>query len=279
MQIIRTVSEMKACISQFRQPRIGFVPTMGSLHEGHLALINQSRLQDTITVCSIFVNPTQFNDPKDFEKYPINTERDIEQLTAAGCDILFLPSVTEIYPTGYQNKVYDLGLLDEVWEAQHRPGHFQGVCMVMDRLLDLVPAHDLWMGQKDFQQCMVVKKLLALTNRQHISFHQVATVREASGLALSSRNSRLSARGRQEAAALYQALQSIKDQYQTENLALLQDQAKQFLLDNGFEKVEYITVVHAENLLPANAFTPGNKYVAIAAAWMEGVRLIDNLLL
>lgn len=279
MQIIRTVSEMKACISQHLHQRIGFVPTMGSLHEGHLALINKSRLQDDITVCSIFVNPTQFNDPKDFEKYPINTERDIEQLSAAGCDIVFLPSVTEIYPQNYQNKVYDLGLFDTVWEAQHRPGHFQGVCMVMDRLLEIVPAHDLWMGQKDFQQCLVVKKLLALTNRQHINFHQVATVRETSGLALSSRNSRLSAEGRNKAVALYQALQRIKDQYQTENLALLQDKAKQFLLDNGFEKVEYIAVVHTETLLPAGSYTPGNKYVAIAAAWMEGVRLIDNLLL
>lgn len=279
MQIIRTVSEMKAYMSQHQHQRIGFVPTMGSLHQGHLALINKSRLQDDITVCSIFVNPTQFNDPNDFEKYPINTESDIEQLTAAGCGILFLPSVTEIYPQGYQNKVYDLGLLDEIWEAQHRPGHFQGVCMVMDRLLEIVPAHDLWMGQKDFQQCMVVQKLLALTNRQHIGFHRVATVREASGLALSSRNSRLSPEGRYKAVALYRALQTMKDQYQTENLVLLQSRAKQLLLDNGFEKVEYIAIVDAKNLLPTDTYIPGNKYAAIAAAWMEGVRLIDNLLL
>ena len=139
---------------------VGFVPTMGALHEGHLSLINQCRSGNDITVCSIFINPTQFNNPEDFKHYPVTLSMDIEQLVASKCDILFLPSTSEIYPPAYLKKNYDLGSIEHNLEGYYRPGHFQGVCEVVDRLLDIITPDNLYLGQKDFQQCMVIKKLL-----------------------------------------------------------------------------------------------------------------------
>ena len=279
MQIIRSAEALTKQIQALKPQKTGFVPTMGCLHEGHLSLLKESKALDDITVCSIFINPTQFNNPDDFKKYPVTTDADIQLLTDLGCDILFLPSVTEVYPDGYENKIYDLGTLDRIWEGEHRPGHFQGVCNVMNRLLEIVPADDLWMGQKDFQQCMVVQKLLSLTKRSGIHFHKMPTIRETSGLALSSRNTRLSKDGLIKAASLYEALKMIKAQYQTVPFTQLQNKAKEFVLSQGFDKVEYFTIALQESLLPAESFSPDENYVAIAAAWIEEVRLIDNILL
>src|SRR6476620_9509378 len=131
---------------------IGFVPTMGALHSGHLSLIAASKKEQSITVCSIFVNPTQFNNPDDFKHYPVRIEEDIEQLLKSDCDILFLPSAEEIYPVGYAAKHYDLGLLETILEGHYRPGHFQGVCQVVDRLLEIIEPTSLYLGQKDYQQ-------------------------------------------------------------------------------------------------------------------------------
>src|SRR5690348_11900589 len=153
--------------------KIGFVPTMGALHDGHLALIEQSKSVDTTTVCSIFVNPTQFNDKKDFEKYPVTIENDIYLLEKSNTNILFLPSVDEIYPEGLAtNFSYDLGFLETILEGFYRPGHFQGVCRVMDKLLNIVQPDDLFMGQKDYQQCMVIKRLIEL-NKISTQLHVV----------------------------------------------------------------------------------------------------------
>ncbi|HUP11867.1 MAG TPA: pantoate--beta-alanine ligase, partial [Niastella sp.] len=142
---------------------IGFVPTMGALHNGHITLINLCQQGTAVTVCSIFVNPTQFNNPTDYQLYPNTIEKDIEKLEAAGCDILFLPAIAEMYPQGTTNlEHYDLGYLETLLEGKFRPGHFQGVCQVMNRLLTMVKPHKLFMGQKDYQQCMVVSRLLQL---------------------------------------------------------------------------------------------------------------------
>src|SRR5687768_4583767 len=143
--------------------QIGFVPTMGALHDGHIALIDRSKKDTAITVCSIFVNPTQFNNSGDYQKYPNTIEQDITRLEAAGCDALFLPSIAEMYPQGTAGlEQYDLGYLETLLEGKYRPGHFQGVCQVMFRLLTMVKPHKLFMGQKDYQQCMVVSRLLQL---------------------------------------------------------------------------------------------------------------------
>lgn len=159
---------------------------MGALHRGHLSLLEAAKKHCDKTLSSIFVNPTQFNNPSDFEKYPITIVADIKMLELAGCDILFLPSVAEMYPSGTKNKThYDLGFLESVLEGSSRPGHFQGVCMVMDRLLSIVLPNHLFMGLKDYQQCMVVKRLLELKGwKQTIQFNACPTLREADGLAM-----------------------------------------------------------------------------------------------
>src|SRR5215217_1370627 len=156
---------------------IGFVPTMGALHQGHLSLIEHSKQKSDVTVCSIFINPTQFNNPEDFLKYPVTQEQDILLLANASCDILFLPQKEEIYQPGFEPKHYELGYLETILEGLHRPGHFQGVCQVVDILLNIVQPHFLFLGQKDYQQCMVISTLLELRgSKEKLIF--VPTIRE-----------------------------------------------------------------------------------------------------
>ena len=140
--------------------KIGFIPTMGALHKGHISLIEASKRTDTLTICSIFVNPTQFNNTADFEKYPVTIEKDIDMLEKAGCNVLFLPSVEEIYPEDSSTTLpYELGFIETVLDGKYRPGHFQGVCNVVQRLLDIVQPNTIYLGQKDYQQCIIIKKL------------------------------------------------------------------------------------------------------------------------
>lgn len=279
MKVITTAAEMQQLLLALKPKRIGFVPTMGCLHQGHLTLLEKSTKYDDITVCSIFVNPSQFNNPEDFQKYPVTLEADRALLEQYSCDYLFLPDVNEIYPPGYQSVLFDIGELDTIWEGEHRPGHFQGVCNVMNRLLEIIPADDLWMGQKDLQQCLVIQKLLNSTGRKNVFFHRVDTIRENSGLAMSSRNTRLSKEGLAAAAALYEALQLIRRQYRFVPFSQLLAKAREQLLQHGFTQVEYIAIARENDLAEMNEYLAEEKYAAIAAAWIEGVRLIDNIIL
>lgn len=260
-----------------QQKTIGFVPTMGALHQGHLALIQQSKQQCGITVCSIFVNPTQFNDPKDFEKYPVTIENDLLLLEQAGTDIVFLPSVAEMYPEGLQNgQHYDIGYLENILEGFYRPGHFQGVCRVLDKFLKIVSPDVMFMGRKDYQQCMVVKRLIELENIP-TALSIVDTLREADGLAMSSRNMRLGAEERQKALAIYRALNFIKNNINTLAITQLIDEAKRIIINGGFDKIDYVQVCNADTLQPVEATAPGTHLVALVAAFIGGVRLIDNM--
>jgi len=258
--------------------KIGFVPTMGALHNGHLSLIKHSKTADDIAVCSVFVNPVQFNDKKDFEKYPVTIENDIYLLEKEKVDILFFPSVEEIYPEGLErNFSYDLGYLETILEGFYRPGHFQGVCRVMHRLLNIVQPNDLFMGQKDYQQCMVIKKLIETFGISTI-LHIVPTQREESGLAMSSRNLRLSAPAKKQAAAIYKALCFIKENLSAMTVKQLKEEASAIVIRAGFDKIDYMEVCDANTLTPVTD-NHQNKMVALTAAFIEGVRLIDNLLL
>jgi pantoate--beta-alanine ligase len=260
-----------------RGKKIGFVPTMGALHHGHMSLLTASKAANEITVCSIFVNPTQFNNPEDFKHYPITLESDLEKLVTFGCDILFLPSEEEIYPHGYQKKHYALGSLEERLEGFYRPGHFQGVCQVMDRLLEIVHPDDLYMGQKDFQQCIVVKKLLELTGRtDKVHLHIRPTVRERDGLAMSSRNMRLSETQKQLATSIYRELLAIKTGLNSQTVEQLKSQATSELQKKGFA-VDYVEIAKADDLQTGIGEKEG--LVALVAASLNGVRLIDNMLL
>lgn len=256
---------------------IGFVPTMGALHQGHLGLIDACKGQCDITVCSIFVNPTQFNDPKDFEKYPITIEQDILLLTQKETDILFLPPVPEIYPEGVNHLPhYNLGAIENVLEGKFRPNHFQGVCQVVDRLLAIVQPDKLFVGQKDYQQCMVIGKLIAL-KQLPVQLCIQPTMREEHGLAMSSRNVRLSPEGRKKAAALYRTLLYIKEHLLNKNTQQLIEDSANRLLAAGFDKVEYISIADGNTLQEVTTSDQSATIVVLAAAFLEGVRLIDNM--
>jgi pantoate--beta-alanine ligase len=262
-------------LQQAADRRIGFVPTMGALHEGHISLITISKKNTSLTVCSIFVNPTQFNDPGDFKKYPVTLEKDIALLEKAGTDALFLPEVPELYLNGTKAlERYDLGRLETLLEGKFRPGHFQGVCQVMRRLLDLVKPEDLFMGRKDYQQCMVIQRLLDILKMPSV-LHRCPIVREPDGLAMSSRNMRLTPVQRSHATAIYAALQMIREGWRTgaDPDALI---AKAILLlETAFFRIDYVSIADGTTLEPLNAWQ--EDAVALIAAFQEDVRLIDNM--
>jgi pantoate--beta-alanine ligase len=257
--------------------KIGFVPTMGAMHQGHISLITASKANTNITVSSIFVNPTQFNDPKDFEKYPITIEKDIDMLELAGCDALLLPSIADMYPNGTKNLPhYDLGFVETVLDGKYRPGHFQGVCQVVHRLLDIVKPDVLFLGQKDYQQCMVIKKMIALTGLS-TSINICPTLRETDGLAMSSRNMRLNTEERKKAVLIFQTLQFVKQQIKSGYLNDIKERAFNYLNAEGF-KADYIEIANAENLHLQEFWDGKMPLVILAAAYLNEVRLIDNML-
>jgi len=222
---------------------IGFAPTMGALHEGHMSLMEKSNKQCDITVCSIFVNPTQFNVKSDLDKYPITIQADLNMLLRKGVDVVFLPEVEEIYPEGqaYENP-YDLGALAEVLEGEKRPGHFDGVVQVVDRLLEIVQPSALFMGQKDFQQFSIIQRMLML-KKSAVELVVCPIIREEDHLAMSSRNVRLSTQ------------------------------------DHPNIKVEYLTIRDGRTLQPLSQVDNSSYAVVLVAAWVGQIRLIDNIIL
>mgnify|MGYP002071822505 CR=1 FL=1 len=259
---------------------VGFVPTMGALHPGHISLVDKAREQCPVLVSSIFVNPTQFNDPGDFEKYPVTIEKDIDMLEAAGCDILFLPSVKEIYPGGLTTtESYALGYLETVLEGKYRPGHFQGVCRVVHRLLDMIQPDIIFLGQKDYQQCMVIQKMIALKGL-NAAVAICPTCRESNGLAMSSRNMRLDDAGKIAAAQLYQTLMYIRAALQSghADIGLIKEKAAQQLMQGGL-KPDYVEIADAQTLVLLQEAVNGATVVALVAAFLGDVRLIDNLVI
>ena len=283
MTVFKTIKDLQIYLSPYINNgiNIGFVPTMGALHQGHLSLIEESKRENKLTICSIFVNPTQFNDPKDFEKYPITIETDKTLLTNRNCDILFLPSVNEMYPNGTSlNNNYKLGFIEKVFDGSHRPGHFQGVCQVVENLLRIVQPTNLYLGQKDYQQCMVIAKLVELMGwNEKLTIHICSTLRETDGLAMSSRNVRLADTERKQATAIYKSLLATKSKFIENDLSKLMETQKLFLLNNGFDSIDYLTIANANTLEPLTEWDGKQKIVLLIAAFIGGVRLIDNMLL
>jgi pantoate--beta-alanine ligase len=281
MIIFKRPGDLKDFLGKQREKnRVGFVPTMGALHAGHKSLLNEAKKENIIVVCSIFVNPTQFNDPEDFKKYPITLEKDITMLHDASCDVLFIPSVKDIYPGGIAAAgKYELGFLETVLEGKFRPGHFQGVCQVMHRLLEIVLPNNLYLGQKDYQQCMVIKKLTQLIAfDKAIRVNVCPTLREVDGLAMSSRNTRLNAEDRINATTISKALRYIKENIKAGGTETIKTEAKEMLLKNGF-LIDYIEIANADTLELIEYWDGEQKIVALAAAFLNTVRLIDNMVI
>ena len=255
---------------------IGFAPTMGALHEGHLALIEQSKKESDCTVCSIFVNPTQFNKSDDLALYPRTPAKDVALLEKVGCDVLFFPEVTDIYPeSGIATIPVELGNLANVMEGAHRPGHFEGVVQVVQRLLQIVNPDQLFMGEKDFQQLTIIRTMveqLALDTK----VVGVPIIRETDGLAMSSRNVRLNQKERQRAPKIYAILQQAKTMMGQRSLKEIQAFAMEQLTEAGF-KPEYFEIVDRFSLQPLQSVEGAKGVVACTAVWLGKVRLIDNL--
>lgn len=282
MILIKTASTLRLYLSDQKKKglNIGFIPTMGALHEGHISLIKHSLDNGDRTVCSIFINPTQFNDEKDFRQYPVTINQDILLLEKAGCEALFLPSVDEIYPTGFENNThYELGYLGSILEGAYRPGHFQGVCQVMEKLLKIVMPDRLYLGQKDYQQCKIIALLIKQMGlQQRIKVEICPTMREPDGLAMSSRNRRISQDVRQNADGIFLALSHIKNHLPPGPLQPVLEEARLILIQKNFT-LDYLAVADAENLEILKEYQPGRSLIALTAATFDEVRLIDNMLL
>lgn len=266
-------------LASFRREgkHIGLVPTMGALHAGHLSLLNYIKEYCDISVCSIFVNPTQFNDPEDLEKYPRPIQQDLKLLEEIGCDVVFIPAVEEMYGEGEEWTI-ELGRLDQVLEGALRPGHYQGVTQIVKKLFDVVKPDVACFGQKDYQQFLVVEKMVEIYSLD-IDLIMCPTLREADGLAMSSRNVRLSPKGRQQALAIVKTLIGFQETYLDLGLGEARDQAIRKLTESEGLTLEYFEVCEPQTLRTVHSAKKGDQLVVLVAAWVDGVRLIDNIIL
>ncbi len=255
---------------------IGFVPTMGALHNGHMSLIRQAKQENDLVVCSIFVNPIQFNKPEDLKKYPRTLETDLEMLAELGCDAVFNPSESEMYPEP-EKKVYDFGMLDKVMEGRYRQGHFNGVAIIVKKLFDIVQPDRAYFGEKDFQQLQIIKAMVNMESLE-VTIVSCPTVREPDGLAMSSRNVRLNGEQRLDASLVYAALKMAKELYPTHEVHQVKQRVTEKINASPHLEVEYFEIVWADTLLPVIDKEARNEMVVGCIAVYAGeIRLIDNM--
>ena len=275
MKIFETIEQVQIFIKDAKQHNksIGFVPTMGALHRGHMSLVREARQHNDVVVVSIFVNPIQFNNPDDLKKYPRTLEQDAAMLKNEACDIIFYPTVEEMYPQK-ETKEYDFGELATVLEGACRPGHFNGVGIVVKKLFDIVNADTAYFGKKDFQQLAIIRKLVQIENIP-IEIMACETRREKNGLAMSSRNRRLSEQDRLVAPKIYQMLEMVKTEKKHKTPQEAEAQAlKELQADFN---TEYFKIADGHSLQPIKNWSDTDYPVALVAAFLGDVRLIDNL--
>jgi pantoate--beta-alanine ligase len=280
MITVKSREELRKLLEKQREEGkvVGFAPTMGALHEGHISLIEISRQNSDLTVCSIFVNPTQFNDKADLERYPKMPEKDALMLQKACCDILFLPEVSEIYPEK-DKRLFDFGHLDKILEGAHRPGHFNGVAQVVSRLFEIVHPDKAFFGSKDYQQLLIIKELV---KKLELNIEIVAcpTLREKDGLAMSSRNMLLSAKERKAASLIPAIMQEGKALFKKgASIGEIRKFVKEKLSEDPIYKLDYYEICDASSLLPLTAFSSNVKSISLIACFVGKIRLIDNLAL
>ncbi len=277
MEIFNKITDTKRFIraSKDKGLSVGFVPTMGALHKGHLSLMEKARAENDILAVSVFVNPLQFNNPEDLEKYPRDFERDRKLLEETGCDILFYPEVEEMYPEPVSTK-YDFGDLEKVMEGPMRPGHFNGVAVVVKKLFEIIEPDRAYFGEKDFQQLAIIQKLVKMENLP-VTVVPCPIVREGDGLAMSSRNERLTDEERQFSPFIYQTLKEA-----VKKSAFMTPDEVRLFVRNRFKvlpqfKLEYFELADDKELQPVSTWNEAPGIIGFVAAWLGNVRLIDNL--
>ncbi len=276
MFLIETIKELNNKLNELKEAgTTGFVPTMGALHAGHISLVRQAVSENKTVVVSIFVNPTQFNDPKDLERYPRNLNADLKLLEKTGCHIVFAPAPAEIYPEP-DTRRFDFGALETVMEGKHRPGHFNGVAQVVSNLFEIVRPDKAYFGLKDFQQLAIVKEMVAQL-KLPVEIVPCPIVREESGLAMSSRNELLTAEERKNAAVIYRTLFEAKKLSEHKSVRELVEWITKTINKNQYLTVEYVEIVESRQLQPVKNWNDEGEKVCCVAVFCGKVRLIDNV--
>lgn len=278
MLIFTKISDLKAFLEGAKKGHktLGFVPTMGALHKGHVSLIEISKKQCDLTLCSIFVNPTQFNDKKDLERYPRMPEKDIDLLEKAGCDVLFMPEVSEIYPKE-EAKTYNFGELGATLEGKYRPGHFSGVAQVVQRFFEIIEPDNAFFGSKDYQQVMIIKALVKQMNSP-IKIVACPILRESDGLAMSSRNALLNEEERKVASIIPELMKEALVILTAKGIKAAQTFVVEKTAHEPLMRLDYFEVCEAETLKIVSEMKAGVSYVALIACFVGRIRLIDNIL-
>lgn len=276
MKLVSTVQELQTEIQRIATGKsVGFVPTMGALHQGHISLVKQAVSENPVVVVSIFVNPTQFNDPNDLERYPRTLENDMKLLEPTGCSIVFAPTAKEVYPEPDKRK-FNFGILEQVMEGKHRPGHFNGVAQVVSRLFDMVKPTKAYFGLKDFQQLAIVKNMVKQLQLP-VEIVPCAIIREESGLAMSSRNELLTEEQRKNATVISETLFKAKELKGQKSVQEITDWVTETINKNPFLDVEYFEIVDDEQLQPVKNWDEKSTKVGCVAAFCGKIRLIDNI--
>jgi pantoate--beta-alanine ligase len=260
-----------------RVKSVGFVPTMGALHEGHMSLIERSVNENDVTVCSIFVNPIQFNNKADLEKYPRTPDQDLKLLEKTGCDAVFTPGTEEIYPMGETGNIdFDFGYLDRILEGKFRPGHFKGVATVVKKLFEIIEPHKAYFGKKDYQQLLIISRMVNQFNLP-VEIVPCPTVREPDGLAMSSRNMRMTIRERQIAPRIFEILSEVKEKAGAIPVNKLKEWAVNEINKDPLFLVEYIEIADKYTLQPLQNWKSKENAMVLAAVNLNDLRLIDNI--
>lgn len=279
MVLFNEILPLQSYLSEFKgSSKIGFVPTMGALHRGHLSLVERAKKENDLVVASIFVNPTQFDRAEDLLKYPKTLESDKQLLSSVGCDVIFAPTVQEMYPEKIASQKFNFAGLDAVMEGKFRLGHFDGVGTVVKRLFDIVKPDNAYFGEKDYQQLMIVKKMVE-TEKIPVNIIGCRISREPDGLAMSSRNKRLTEVQRLEAPLIYKSLQKAKAMFPDNDLEKIKEMVSDKFFSNEILKLEYFEIADATTLMPADKKTEDKKYRGFIAVFADTVRLIDNIAL
>ena len=279
IHVFHSTHEIQQFLNEKRASNsIGFVPTMGALHYGHLSLIKQSQNENDLVVVSIFVNPTQFDKNEDLAKYPRTLNKDVNLLKTINCDVVFAPTVKEMYSENVKSQKFNFDGLEFEMEGKHRKGHFNGVGTIVKRLFEIIKPHKAYFGEKDFQQLQIIKKL-AKKYTIPVKVIGCKIHREDDGLAMSSRNTRLTKKHRKEAPFIYKTLIEAKKRFKNDSISTIEKWIRNQYKNNPHLELEYFEIANAKNLKPAQRKTKKNKYRAFVAAYAGKIRLIDNIAL